>query len=108
MWMAPTIVAETDAEARSLMRGTSPGQADLFVYEAQCSLRTVSPAMAPMIKQQLAMLENLRDDFEAADKAGAFMYGSPQTVADRWLERRDTLGVNVLVSEFQLRRASVR
>jgi len=91
-YMASTIVAETDEEARRLMYEHFPHQVSLFEYEASRSYAITGAQWDPF--------EDLKTKLTESEDRLAFLCGSPETVAERIGILKAEFGMNVYLGEF--------
>ena len=91
-YMASTIVAETDEEARRLMYEHFPHQVSLFEYEASRSYAITGAQWDPF--------EDLKTKLTESEDRLAFLCGLPETVAERIGILKAEFGMNVYLGEF--------
>ena len=99
-YLASTIVAETDAEAKELMYDHFLRQLALFEEERRRSRRVGGSAVKAATTASLGRMAAIRADMEGADKGLKFFCGSPDTVAAKIKHLSERLGVNVFLGEF--------
>jgi alkanesulfonate monooxygenase SsuD/methylene tetrahydromethanopterin reductase-like flavin-dependent oxidoreductase (luciferase family) len=99
-WLIPTIVAETDETARRLMHEHFPRMVSLFEYEASRTYSLVDSAARGRVERSFAMLRQMKEDLDAADRNLVVLCGSPDTVTEKIRFLRDELGVNTVLGEF--------
>jgi alkanesulfonate monooxygenase SsuD/methylene tetrahydromethanopterin reductase-like flavin-dependent oxidoreductase (luciferase family) len=102
-WLVPTVVADTDSEARALAYGNFSHQMSLFEYESAQSGRVVtSVAQKERNANSRKRLRAMREDPEWAESQGYLICGSPDTVAAKIQALQADLGVNVFIGEFNI------
>ncbi len=100
VYLASTLVADTDAEAKELMYDHFLRQLALFEEERRRSRRAGDSAVVKATTASLGRLAAIRDDMDGSAEALKFFHGSPETVAAKIAQLRDRLGVNVFLGEF--------
>ena len=99
-YLASTIVAETDAEAKELMYDHFLRQLALFEDERRRSRRVGGTAIKQATTASLARMAAIRADMDGSAAGLKFVHGSPDTVAAKLDHLRERLGVNVFLGEF--------
>ena len=99
-YLASTLVAETDAEATSLMYDHLRHQLALFEEERRRTLQMGGPSVERVNVAALRRLDDMRGDMDSFAEELRFVHGSPDTVAAKIAHLRDRLGANVFIGEF--------
>jgi alkanesulfonate monooxygenase SsuD/methylene tetrahydromethanopterin reductase-like flavin-dependent oxidoreductase (luciferase family) len=99
-WLAPTIVADTDAEAQRLVAEHFPKQVALFDYEATRSYSLVDSAARTRIEKSRDRFQSMVKDLKGSDEKLLYICGSPATVTKKVERLRREMGVNCIMSEF--------
>ena len=99
-YLASTIVADTDAEAKELMYDHFLRQLALFEDERRRSRRVGGTAIKQATTASLARMAAIRADMDGSAAGLKFVHGSPDTVAAKLDHLRERLGVNVFLGEF--------
>jgi alkanesulfonate monooxygenase SsuD/methylene tetrahydromethanopterin reductase-like flavin-dependent oxidoreductase (luciferase family) len=100
IWMTPTVVAETDEEARDLCYQAFYDQIGLFEYECERTYEMIDESQHPRLDDSIERLRNMKEDLEGSDESLRFMCGSPETVIDKISYLLSALPANVFTSEF--------
>lgn len=99
-YLASTLVADTDAEATSLMFEHLGHQLALFEEDRRRTLRMGGPSVERINLAALRRLDAVRANLDGFADELRFVHGSPDTVAAKIAHLRDRLGANVFVGEF--------
>lgn len=99
-YLASTVVADTDEEARDLMYVNFDRQMDLFKLERELSQDAVGGDLAQMAATSLERLRVITSDLSQAERDMRFICGSPETVAAKIRSLQERLGFNVFIGEF--------
>jgi alkanesulfonate monooxygenase SsuD/methylene tetrahydromethanopterin reductase-like flavin-dependent oxidoreductase (luciferase family) len=99
-WLAPTIVADSDEEARRLMDEHFPKQVGLFEYEASRTYSLVDSAGRARVEKSFERFDAMKADMDGSDEKIMFLCGSPDTVTEKIQHLRTEMGVNVIMGEF--------
>ena len=100
IYLASTIVAETDAEAKELMYDHFLRQLALFEDERRRSRRVGDSAIKKATTASLGRMAAIRADMDGSAEGLRFVHGSPDTVAAKIRHLQERLGVNVFLGEF--------
>ena len=100
LYLASTIIADTDTEARDLMYEHFDRQMDLFKLERDLSRDATGGDLSRMAAASLGRLNTLTEDLEASDNDLRFICGSPDTVIGKIEALQERLGINVFMGEY--------
>ena len=100
IYLASTIVAETDAEATEFMYDHFLRQLALFEDERRRSRRVGDSAIKQATTASLGRMAAIRADMDGSAEGLRFVHGSPDTVAAKIRHLQERLGVNVFLGEF--------
>jgi alkanesulfonate monooxygenase SsuD/methylene tetrahydromethanopterin reductase-like flavin-dependent oxidoreductase (luciferase family) len=99
-YLASTVIADTDDEARELMHDNFARQMDLFILERELSRDAVGGNLARVAEASLQRLKTIMSDLGRAEQEMRFMCGSPETVTAKIATLQERLGFNVYMGEF--------
>lgn len=100
LWMAPTVVADTDEQARELCYQAFYDQVGLFEYEAQRTYEMVDSSHHPRLEAGLERFRKMKNNLEESDELLRFMCGSPDTVIDKIRYLQSVIPTNMFMGEF--------
>ena len=100
LWMAPTVIADTDEEARELCYEAFYEQVGIFEYEAQRTYEMADASHRPRLEAGFARFQNMKDNLEESDEVLRFICGSPDTVIDKIRHVQSVMPMNMYMGEF--------
>lgn len=100
LWMAPTLIADSDEEARDLCYQAFYDQIGKFEYEAERTYEMADASHRPRLEAGFVRFKNMKENLEQSDEELRFMCGSPDTVIDKIHHLQTVMPVNMYMGEF--------